>query len=297
MPTVNQRLAAPKEFDLATYDFVIVIEFKDSSGNGNPDNFNAPRQSDRGHALITGESFRQRIRKAILRLKEGEAGYDILHRRGIIREDLVTEAYKDVGALKKSKGKGPDEIKGNAALCAKYFDVRTFGLVLNKPGKGHVRGPVTIHLGQSVYPVLPEELSITNVTTASQKTSAKNNGYNQGFGRKSRIPHAVVPFTGSIDAKLAQETGFNEDDLATFIEGAIKAYALNPSQSLGHVTIRKFYMFKHSDPNRNCQPSTAYELVDIQSPNGEESTSWKDYQVTLSKNIPHGLEVIEIPVA
>lgn len=283
-----------KTFDMATYDIVAIYDYRNANPNGDPDNFNAPRQNSQGNILVSGESLRARMRNAVAREFEGNPRFDIFHRRGIIRDTLIKEAYEEAGALKDKK---VDEVKGNGNLCKRYWDIRTFGFVSTGTGKGNVRGPVTLHLGQSVYPAVPEpDFTITNCTTASEKTSEKNKGHNQGMGRKVFVSHTVVPFTGTFDAKHAETTGFTQEDLQALIVGFRKAYSISQSQGSGCATLRKLFLMKHSDPNRNCQPQTAYDLIKVRSSKQGDATCWEDYEVVVSSEVPEGLEIIDVPV-
>lgn len=282
-----------KTFPVPAMDFVVVVDGTNCNPNGDPDNENHPRQSNNGKALMSAESFRRKKRDALVRLHPDEC--ELFMRRGAVLSSIVADAYQAVGITDKA-AKREDAVRGNAELCRRHIDVRLFGAVLNKPGQGKVRGAITNHIGESVYPVRPlDPITNTRVAGSTQERSESQNGLNQEMGNRVILPHVVFKLTGSVDPAYARDVGLSELDLQWYFDAVKSCFAFSQSQTRGLMTVRKFFLFSHEEPSRNCQPATAYEAVRVTSERGKEAQSWDDYRVALG-DLPKGVTVREIPV-
>ena len=123
-------------------DILFLFDVVDGNPNGDPDAGNRPRQhrvDGDMRGFVTGECIKRKIRDYVLRKVEaGELPadkYDIYIRPGKPLDFKCQEMAKSIGIEKLDK-KGQKEISGKEkdkelhdAMCARYFDVRTFGAV------------------------------------------------------------------------------------------------------------------------------------------------------------------------
>ncbi len=97
-------------------------------------------------------------------------GYDIMIQQGAVINNVVNEAEQP--AAKKANPKTERdrfELRGRSInLCNRFYDLRTFGMVLSTGNKifkgsayGQVRGPVQFTFARSLDPITPLEISIT----------------------------------------------------------------------------------------------------------------------------------------
>ena len=107
------------------YDFVFLFDVKDGNPNGDPDQDNLPRVDiENQEGLVTDVCIKRKVRNYI-EIKVDQTPdikkdkHLIFIRQGNILNDVIQSA----------KG---DSIKNRQEeLCAKYWDIRTFGAVLS----------------------------------------------------------------------------------------------------------------------------------------------------------------------
>ena len=163
------------------YDFMLVFDVKDGNPNGDPDAGNLPRvDAETGEGLVTDVCLKRKVRNFVQLTKGTEEGYDIFVKEKAILNNEIEQAYKDCGiALEKEKGKvkpgkGDQVVQARARMCAKFFDVRTFGAVMSTGANaGQVRGPVQMTFGRSVDPVVTLEHPITRMAVATEAEAEK----------------------------------------------------------------------------------------------------------------------------
>ena len=185
---------------------------------------------------------------------------------------------------------------GRKKACELFYDVRTFGAVMSTgPNAGQVRGPVQITFGKSLDAVLPLDISITRMAVADKvKDGATVEEYiamGRGsslrtsfrtMGRRQIIPFGLYEVRGFVSANLAEETGFDEEDLNVLFEAIMNMYEHDRSASKGEMeVVSPLIIFKHvgtdSDPVQRvrqaklgCAP--AHRLFDL------VKVSKKDYR-------------------
>jgi CRISPR-associated protein Csd2 len=209
-------------------------------------------------------------------------------------------------------------------MCQNFFDVRAFGAVMSTGfNAGQVRGPVQIAFARSFDPILPLDISITRMAVAADvkgaKTSADYVAWEaeqsedslRTMGRKSLIPYGLFLGKGFISAHLAQQTGFNKDDLKLLFEAVLNMYEHDRSASKGVMTVRApLYVFKHVGTDSNeeqrqsqamlgCAPAQVL-FEDIVSVKKKDSVTaprqFSDYTVEVAKDkVPAGVELLELP--
>ncbi|MCC6528490.1 MAG: type I CRISPR-associated protein Cas7, partial [Polyangiaceae bacterium] len=139
-------MSQPKVID-KRYDFVLLFDVKDGNPNGDPDAGNLPRvDPETGHGLVTDVCLKRKVRNFVLVAKNGVAPYDIFIKEKSVLNQVIDETYRNInvnldaapanekdGKKRKTKGEaqGSEVDAGRLAMCARYFDVRTFGAVMS----------------------------------------------------------------------------------------------------------------------------------------------------------------------
>lgn len=308
------------------YEFVFLFDCENGNPNGDPDAGNAPRidpQDMRG--LVSDVALKRRIRNYVQMAKGNEMPDAIFVEHATNLNRPIARAHEATGGLPDPK-KGASKAKVEAArkwMCDNFFDVRAFGAVMSTGANaGQVRGPVQIAFARSVDPVLSLDLSVTRMAVADDsrgtlRTVADYERWEseqpedklRTMGRKALIPYGLYVGKGFISAHLAQQTGFDEADLALLWEALRNMYEHDRSASKGVMTVhRPTFVFKHvgtdSDSAQRqrqamlgCAPAhELFQLVEVNKrPGVEAPRSFADYAVTVHRDrVPAGVELIEI---
>ena len=203
-------------------DFIYIFDVQDGNPNGDPDAGNLPRvDAETGMGLVTDVCLKRKIRNYVQVAKAGEEGNDILVKskefsgEEVFINGEIRKMYKeDLGLDLKVKDKAPaDKVPaGRAAMCKRFFDVRTFGAVLSTGANaGQVRGAVQMTFARSLDMIVSEEHALT---VCAARDEDKPYDAQVGIqGRKATVPYGLYVCHGFISANLAQQTGFSEDDL------------------------------------------------------------------------------------
>ena len=215
-----------------------------------------------------------------------------------------------------------DKNKVNAArnyACDNFYDVRTFGAVLSTGlNAGQVRGPVQITFAKSITPVLPLDISITRMLVAENVKGAvtaadyekweneQDEDKLRTMGRKQFIPYGLYEARGFVSANLADETGFNEQDLKVLFESILNMYEHDRSASKGHMSvIAPLIIFRHVGTDSNAEQrvrqsklgcAAAHKLFDLIHVEKKAEVafprSFKDYEACIDiTRLPNGVEV------
>lgn len=212
---------------------------------------------------------------------------------------LIDDITKNV---KSRKPKAEETERGRDWMCKNYFDIRTFGAVLSlksAPNCGQVRGPIQFTFGRSVDPVVALEHSITRMAVATEAEAEKQGGDNRTMGRKFTIPYGLYLAHGFISAHLADQTGFNEDDLQLFWEALKNMFDHDHSAARGMMSTRKLLVFKHNSALGNVPAYQLFDLVNIsRKDESKPPRAFSDYQITskeeILKKLPQSIELIEM---
>lgn len=279
------------------YDFVLLFDVTDGNPNGDPDAGNLPRvDAETGMGLVTDVCLKRKIRNFVQLVRGSEKLYGIFIKEKAILNQLIDESHEQ--AEVKSLDKPGDKTEAARKwMCAKYYDIRTFGAVLST-GKnaGQVRGPVQLTFGRSIEPVVALEHSITRMAVATEGESEKQGGDNRTMGRKFTIPYGLYLTKGFISPYLAAQTGFNEDDLALFWDALKYMFDHDHSAARGMMSTRKLIVFKHSTSLGNAPAYQLFDAIGVtKNDKSKPGRVFGDYQVNIDrKSIPHGVEVIEL---
>jgi CRISPR-associated protein Csd2 len=280
------------------YEFVYLFDVTNGNPNGDPDAGNLPRlEPETNCGLVTDVSLKRKIRNYVTLEKEGEPGHAIYMQEKSVLNRQHHKAY-DASDIEPEKKKLPKDVakaqEVTAWMCKNFFDVRTFGAVMTtEVNAGQVRGPVQMAFASSVEPVMPLEVSITRVAVTNEKDLEKE----RTMGRKHIVPYGLYRAHGFISAKLAERTGFSEDDLALFWRALTNMFEHDHSAARGEMSARKLIVFKHDNPMGNAPAHVLFDKVNVTRMDGAESSparSFADYRVDIDKTLPQGVEVAEL---
>lgn len=269
------------------YEFVYFFDVNNGNPNGDPDAGNMPRldpESSKG--LVTDVCLKRKIRNFIELSCENEAGYEIYVKEKSVLNLQNKRAYEALGVEPEAKKLPKDEAKAReitAWMCKNFFDVRTFGAVMTtEVNSGQVRGAVQLAFAQSIDPIIPLEVSITRMAVTNEKDLEKE----RTMGRKYIVPYALYRVHGFVSAKLAEKTGFGDDDLQKLWQALTLMFEHDHSAARGEMNARKLIVFKHDDALGNQPAHQLFERVSVERVNGESGTpaqSFADYQIHVNK--------------
>lgn len=307
------------------YDFVLLFDVLRGNPNGDPDAGNLPRlDPETNHGLVSDVSLKRKVRNYIEFAKKGADGFNIYVQEGSILNEQHRKAYLaerpgDDKAAKDAKlnPKNEDEaIRLRDFMCRNFFDVRTFGAVMSTGiNAGQVRGPVQMTFGQSVEPIVPQEISITRMAATNeaekkQRSEGQEDGNdrtdNRTMGRKYIVPYGLYRSHGFISAKLAERTGFSETDLDALREALVSMFEHDRSAARGEMSMRKAIVFKHANPLGNAPAHALFERVKVgRNVDGEfreidrrldnlpPARAFTDYKIEIDDaDLPDGVEII-----
>lgn len=307
------------------YEFMYYVACTNCNPNGDPDMGNMPRidpQTMQG--FITDAATKRRIRNYVELAHGDEPGMGIIIQQATNINRHIAEAKRAAGVEDCAKAKEA-VYAGRKKACELFYDVRAFGAVMSTgPNAGQVRGPVQITYGKSLDAVLPLDISITRMSVADKvKDGATVEDYMiweeaqaedklRTMGRKQIIPFGLYEVRGFICASLAEETGFDEEDLNVLFESILNMYEHDHSASKGEMAVvSPLIIFKHvgtdSDSAQRsrqaklgCAP--AHKLFELVSVTKKDSIayprSYRDYDAVVSLDrLPKGVQIGFKPAA
>lgn len=208
---------------------------------------------------------------------------------GVVREKL-DKAFKSI--LKENKW-GDKEMNtankaieqnifksGRLAMCAQYYDIRTFGAVMStgEKGLGVVRGPVQFMFARSIDPIFSKSNSITRCCVTKESDEGKNNT----IGNKYTVSYGLYRMHGFISASDAAKTGFSEKDKKLLFQALIHAFENDHSAARGEMNPRALIVFKHDSPLGNARAGQLFDLIQVKLKEGVEfPRSFGDYEITV----------------
>jgi CRISPR-associated protein Csd2 len=285
------------------YEFVLYFDVKDGNPNGDPDAGNSPRvDTETGQGLVTDVCLKRKIRNYISLTKNNDIGYDIYIKEKAILNLQNEKAYKAIGETEEltkedKKRKGGDKVEtAKKWMCQNFFDVRTFGAVMSTGVNcGQVRGPVQLTFSRSIDPIISSEHSITRMAVATEKEAEKQDGDNRTIGRKHTIPYGLYRCHGFISPALANQTGFNQDDLEHFFTALEQMFDHDRSASKGEMATRALIIFKHESSLGNAPAYKLFDLVEAKNKDSSKpARSIHDYDLSINEaNIPAKVELIK----
>jgi len=290
------------------YEFVYLFDITNGNPNGDPDAGNLPRldpETNRG--LVTDVCLKRKIRNFVTLDKDSAPGYAIYMQEKAVLNQQHQKAWEALGippdAKEQYKKLPKDEAKAReltAWMCGNFFDVRTFGAVMTTGvNAGQVRGPVQMAFATSIDPVVPLEISITRMAVTTEKEAEAQSGDNRTMGRKHIIPYGLYRAHGFISAKLAERTGFSEEDLALLWQALINMFEHDRSAARGEMAARKLIVFEHDSAMGNAPAHVLFDTVKVRSAEGDATDAaprrFSDYRVEIdAAAVPSGVTVHEM---
>lgn len=281
------------------YEFVYLFDVTNGNPNGDPDAGNLPRlDPETNQGLVTDVCLKRKIRNYVALEKEYDSGYGIYMQEKAVLNNQHKEAYKALGIEPQPKKLPRDQAKAReltAWMCKNFFDVRTFGAVMTTDVNcGQVRGPIQVAFASSIDPIVPVEVAITRMAVTNERDVEKE----RTMGRKYVVPYGLYRAHGFISAKLAERTGFSEDDLQLLWRSLINMFEHDRSAARGEMAARKLIVFKHDHPMGNAPAHALFDRVRVERAQGEVDTparSFQDYSVQIERDdLPNGITVEEL---
>lgn len=280
------------------YEFVYFFDVTNGNPNGDPDAGNMPRlDPETNQGLVTDVCLKRKIRNYVALEKENTQGFDIYLQEKSVLNNQHKKAYEALDIKHESKKLPKDAAKAKeltAWMCGNFFDVRAFGAVMTtEVNAGQVRGPIQVAFANSVDPIIPMEISITRMAVTNEKDLEKE----RTMGRKHIVPYGLYRVHGFISAKLAEQTGFSEDDLGLLWRALTNMFEHDRSAARGEMAARKLVVFKHDNAMGNAPAHKLFDLVKTSRIEGEEGTparSFADYEITVNSDLPAGITVKEV---
>lgn len=285
------------------YEFVYLFDVTNGNPNGDPDAGNLPRlDPETNCGLVTDVALKRKIRNFVTLDKDGAPGFAIYMQEKAVLNNQHKRAYDALEIKPEDKKLPKDEAKAReitAWMCANFFDVRTFGAVMTTGiNAGQVRGPVQLAFATSVEPVLPLEISITRMAVTTEKEAEAQSGDNRTMGRKHILPYGLYRAHGFISAKLAERTGFSDDDLQLLWNALINMFEHDRSAARGEMAARKLIVFEHENAMGNAPAHVLFDAVTVKRAEGTEdrpARSFADYRVSVdAEAMPKGVSVREL---
>ncbi|NLY02404.1 MAG: type I-C CRISPR-associated protein Cas7/Csd2 [Rhodopirellula sp.] len=293
------------------YEFVLLFDVINGNPNGDPDAGNAPRiDPETGHGLVSDVCLKRKIRNFITLVKRGPdgnplSGYDIYVKERAILNDQHLRGYQALGldpknAPKPKDGESPAEERVRRWMCQTFFDIRMFGAVMSTGvNAGQVRGPVQMPFARSIQPIVSLEQSITRmaVTTEREKLEQekKQAGQARTMGRKEIVPYGLYRAHGFVSPYLAEQTGFDKDDLELLFQSLEQMFDHDRSAARGEMSACKLFVFEHASKLGNAPARRLFELIKVEpSDPGQAPRKFGDYVVTVNRDgCPEGITLHE----
>lgn len=272
-------------------DAVLLFDVAGGNPNGDPDLENQPRQDPRtGHGIVTNGSIKRKIRDFVAQTagdRPDHEGLNIWIAQGSVLNDAIAAGYDDLNIKIPKGGKGsPDEQAAvQAALKARFWDLRMFGGVLSTGlHAGQVWGPVQVCDARSISAIEPQNLSITRCAA----TEGKEGKDNKTMGRKWHLPYGLYRTTVSYSPYRANSgAAVTPDDLALLWDSLVWAWENSASATRGRMGCRGLYLFAH---DRRYGSAPVHELEGLVSiaPKVAHPRGFEDYEVAIGE-APEGV--------
>jgi CRISPR-associated protein Csd2 len=283
------------------YEFVYLFDVTNGNPNGDPDAGNLPRMDPETNlGLVTDVCLKRKIRNYVTLEKDNKAGHAIyMQEKSVLNlQHKLGYAARNLTPVDKKLPKdAKDAEELTKWMCTNFFDIRAFGAVMTTGVNcGQVRGPIQLAFAKSIEPIVPMEVSITRMAVTTEADAEKQLD-NRTMGRKHIVPYGLYRAHGFISAKLAERTGFTEDDLELVWRSLTNMFEHDRSAARGEMTARKLIVFKHENALGNAPAHTLFDAVKVQ--RVKESADlparhFSDYTVSIDKTkIANGVEVID----
>lgn len=277
------------------YEFVLFFDVENGNPNGDPDAGNMPRiDPQTGKGIVSDVCIKRKVRNYVSAVHDNTFGNDIYVSEGAVLNNKHKEAYDTLG-LEGKQDKKDDKAKAQGYMCKRYFDVRTFGAVMDTGDYkcGQICGPIQFCFSKSEDVILQQEITITRMASTTEK---EKDSENRTMGRKYLVPYALYRMEGFVSAKLAERTQFTEEDLQLLWEALVNMFEHDRSASRGKMATRKLFVFKHESPLGNAPAIQAFSTIRVKRNNMDAPPrSFEDYTISFNReNLPETVAMIEV---
>lgn len=295
------------------YDFVLFFDVKDGNPNGDPDAGNLPRlDAESGHGLVTDVCLKRKVRNYVGLKYDEKPPYAIFIKEKSVLNNAIERAYASLDIdldeppidpadgkkrNKNGQGQGKEIDRARQFMCQNYFDIRTFGAVLQTGANaGQVRGPVQFTFARSVDPIVSLEHSITRMAVTTEADADKQSGGNRTMGRKFTVPYGLYRAHGFVSAPFAAQTGFSEDDLELLWESLENMFEHDRSAARGLMGTRKLVIFEHESKMGNAPIQKLFDTITVKRlDENKPSRDFSDYIIEVDHEIiPDQVRLIEV---
>jgi len=279
------------------YDFVYIFDVTDGNPNGDPDAGNLPRiDAETGQGLVTDVCLKRKVRNYVGLTHGEQPPFEIYVKERAVLNSQHERAYKALELKSEAKKLPRDEIKARELtfwMCKNFYDIRTFGAVMStEVNAGQVRGPIQFTMARSIDRIVSSEFAITRCAVTNKKDAADKD---REMGRKFAVPYGLYVGYGYINASLAAQTGFSENDLALFKSALNMMFENDRSAARGRVSPVKCVAFKHENKLGNARADQLFDRVKVKRKNVDDKTpprSKEDYDIAVNESsLPSGVAV------
>ena len=261
-------------------DFIAFVSVNGANANGDPLNGNRPRTDYNGFGEMSDVCIKRKIRNRMQDL-----GQDIF----VQSDDRRKDDYGSLSERATAKlGKIKEREKYATTACETWIDVRSFGQVFafkasDKAGVSvGVRGPVSIHQAVSISPVEIESLQITKSVNGEPNEKRASDT----MGMKHYVRFGIYKIKGTINAQLAEKTGFTEED-ANIIKECLRTLFVNDASSArpeGSMEVLKLYWYKHNCKDGQYSSAKVHRAVEVRCKNEDAIPySVNDYEFIINE--------------
>lgn len=262
-------------------DFAVIISVTNANPNGDPLNGNRPRETYDGYGEISDVCIKRKIRNRFQDL-----GERVFVQSDDRSDDGFTSLKERADGYKPLKdamtGKKPDRNECIQIACAEWIDVRSFGQVFAFKGDNvslGVRGPVSVHQVISLSPV---DVISTQITKSVNSEAGKDSKASDTMGMKHRVGFGLYLLKGSVNAQLAEKTGFSQED-AELLKEALKTLFENDASAArpeGSMEVCRLYWWQHNEKTPKISTAKIHRSVQV-TPLIEMPKSIADYEIGL----------------
>lgn len=281
------------------YDFVYFFEVTDGNPNGDPDAGNLPRiDPETNQGLVTDVCLKRKVRNYVAEVKQEVPEYKIYVRDKAVLNEQHELAYTATGLKPEPKKLPKDESKAREItrwMCENFYDIRTFGAVMTTEiNSGQVRGPIQLTFSRSLDPIVSAEFAITRCAVTNKKDAESE----RTIGRKFTVPYGLYRCHGFLNASLAENTGFSEEDLKLFKDALNYMFETDRSAARGLMSPVRCFAFRHESKTGNARADQLFARVKAElkpelAAEAKPPRSQRDYTIALEGNIPEGVTVEE----
>ena len=225
--------------------------------------------------------------------------YDIYVRERAVLNVEHRKAYTALEMEPKSKELPRDVEKAKALtrwMCDNFYDIRSFGAVMTtEVNCGQVRGPVQLTIARSIDPVVASEFSITRCAVTNEKDAEKKE---REMGRKFTVAYGLYRCHGFINATLAEQTGFSEEDLKLLVSALNDMFDHDHSAARGQMAPVRCVAFRHENRLGNARADLLLSKVTVElkpelQTEKRPARSRHDYRISVDSGLPPGVTIEE----